>query len=76
MQSSLETIHNTMPVFTENSGQDRDARILPSRELPLPRISQRPTTVNTTEEQREAVVIGVRAIRHAILPILTTGYTY
>jgi hypothetical protein len=54
-----KTTHNTMPVFTENSGRDRDARILPSRELPLPRISQRPTAVNT-EKQREVVVIGVR----------------
>lgn len=53
-----------MPVFTEDSGRDRDARILPSRELPLPRISQRPTAVNTAEEQREVVVIGVRSIRH------------
>jgi phenol 2-monooxygenase len=65
-----------MPVFTENSGQDRDARILPSRELPLPRISQRPTTVNTTEEHREAVVIGVRSTRHTIPSILTNNYTY
>jgi phenol 2-monooxygenase len=52
-----------MPVFTENSGRDRDARILPSRELPLPRISQRPT-VNA--EEREVVVIGVRSIHHAV----------
>jgi phenol 2-monooxygenase len=53
-----------MPVFTENSGRDRDARILPSRELPLPRISQRPTAVNA--EEREVVVIGVRSIHHAV----------
>jgi phenol 2-monooxygenase len=52
-----------MPVFTENSGRDRDARILPSRELPLPRMSQRPT-VNA--EEREVVVIGVRSIHHAV----------
>jgi phenol 2-monooxygenase len=52
-----------MPVFTENSGRDRDARILPSRELPLPRISQRPT-VNAQE--REVVVIGVRSIHQTL----------
>lgn len=58
----------------ENSGRDRDARILPSRELPLPRISQRPTAVNT-EEQREVVVIGVRFIRHTVPLISNTVST-
>lgn len=50
----------TMPVFQETSNRDRDLRILPSRALPLPRLSHRPDTSTISEDQREVVVIGVR----------------
>lgn len=48
-----------MPVFQETSSSARDLRILPSRALPLPRLSQQPDCTNTSEERREIVVIGV-----------------
>lgn len=48
-----------MPVFQETSNSARDLRILPSRALPLPRLSEKPDFTNTSEEQREVVVIGV-----------------
>ncbi|KAF2993749.1 hypothetical protein E8E13_001047 [Curvularia kusanoi] len=44
-----------MPVFQETSNAARDLRILPSRALPLPRLSPRP---QCSEEKREVVVIG------------------
>ncbi|RGP62561.1 hypothetical protein FSPOR_9140 [Fusarium sporotrichioides] len=47
-----------MPVFQETSSSARDLRILPSRALPLPRLSDKPDYTNTVEEQREVVVIG------------------
>ncbi|CAF3596620.1 unnamed protein product [Fusarium graminearum] len=47
-----------MPVFQETSNSARDLRILPSRALPLPRLSEKPDFTNTSEEQREVVVIG------------------
>ncbi|KAJ4138713.1 hypothetical protein NW768_002572 [Fusarium equiseti] len=47
-----------MPVFQETSSSARDLRILPSRALPLPRLSQRPDLTSTDEERREVVVIG------------------
>lgn len=48
-----------MPVFQETSSSARDLRILPSRALPLPRLSQKPDLASTDEERREVVVIGV-----------------
>ncbi|KAG8668152.1 hypothetical protein FPOAC1_007525 [Fusarium poae] len=47
-----------MPVFQETSSSARDLRILPSRALPLPRLSEKPDCTNTVDEQREVVVIG------------------
>ncbi|KAM0493242.1 hypothetical protein ACHAP8_009428 [Fusarium lateritium] len=47
-----------MPVFQETSSSARDLRILPSRALPLPRLSEKPDCTNAAEEQREVVVIG------------------
>ncbi|KAF4340675.1 phenol hydroxylase [Fusarium beomiforme] len=47
-----------MPVFQETSNSARDLRILPSRALPLPRLSRRPDLSNVSEEHREVVVIG------------------
>lgn len=48
-----------MPVFQETSNAARDLRILPSRALPLPRLSPLPDLTSTAEEHREIVVIGV-----------------
>ena len=48
-----------MPVFQETSSTARDLRILPSRAPPLPRLSRKPDSLNTHEEHREVVVIGV-----------------
>lgn len=48
-----------MPVFQETSNAARDLRILPSRALPLPRLSARPEPLSSAEESREVVVIGV-----------------
>jgi len=50
-----------MPVFQEASDAARDLRILPSRALPLPRLSSRPDFSPTAEDKREVVVIGVSA---------------
>ncbi|KAF4951218.1 hypothetical protein FGADI_7623 [Fusarium gaditjirri] len=47
-----------MPVFQETSNSSRDQRILPSRALPLPRLSQQPDLSNVSEELKEVVVIG------------------
>ncbi|EWZ30786.1 hypothetical protein BFJ63_vAg7667 [Fusarium oxysporum f. sp. narcissi] len=47
-----------MPVFQETSNAARDQRILPSRALPLPRLSQQPDLSNVSEEHKEVVVIG------------------
>ncbi|XP_014557645.1 hypothetical protein COCVIDRAFT_96672 [Bipolaris victoriae FI3] len=47
-----------MPVFQETSNAARDLRILPSRALPLPRLSARPEPLSSAEESREVVVIG------------------
>ncbi|WZH46756.1 FAD binding domain-containing protein [Fusarium acuminatum] len=47
-----------MPVFQETSNAARDLRILPSRALPLPRLSPLPDLTSTAEEHREIVVIG------------------
>ncbi|CAD0015202.1 unnamed protein product [Aureobasidium pullulans] len=44
-----------MPVFEETGTEYRDLRILPSRALPLPRLSPR---VSTSENDREVVVVG------------------
>ncbi|KAI5243446.1 putative phenol monooxygenase [Aureobasidium subglaciale] len=44
-----------MPVFEETATAHRDLRILPSRALPLPRLSPK---VSTTGKEREVVVIG------------------
>lgn len=51
-----------MPVFQETSSSARDLRILPSRALPLPRLSQKPDLASTNEERREVVVIGVSVL--------------
>lgn len=48
-----------MPVFQETSNSARDLRILPSRALPLPRVSPIPDFSLSEEESREVVVIGV-----------------
>lgn len=45
-----------MPVFEETADARRDLRILPSRALPLPRLSPQ---ISTTDNEREVVVIGV-----------------
>ncbi|KAH6643237.1 putative phenol monooxygenase [Boeremia exigua] len=47
-----------MPVFQETSNSDRDLRTLPSRALPLPRLSPKPDLSSGPEERREVVVIG------------------
>ncbi|CZT15142.1 related to phenol hydroxylase [Ramularia collo-cygni] len=47
-----------MPVFQESSTAARDSRILPSRALPLPRLSPKPAQSSESQEQREVVVIG------------------
>ncbi|KAF2659394.1 putative phenol monooxygenase [Lophiostoma macrostomum CBS 122681] len=47
-----------MPVFQETSSAARDLRILPSRSLPLPRLSPKPGHCSSSEENREVVVIG------------------
>ncbi|KAF5638135.1 phenol hydroxylase [Fusarium sp. NRRL 52700] len=47
-----------MPVFQETSNSARDQRILPSRALPVPRLSQQPDLSNVSEEHKEVVVIG------------------
>jgi hypothetical protein len=48
-----------MPLFQETANAARDLRILPSRALPLPRISPRPQLSASAEDKREVVVIGV-----------------
>lgn len=49
-----------MPVFQETSNEARDFRILPSIELPLPRITPRPAPQGQGDiEKYEVVVIGV-----------------
>lgn len=48
-----------MPVFQETANAARDLRILPSRALPLPRLSPRPQSSAIAEDKREVVVIGV-----------------
>ena len=45
-----------MPVFEETADTRRDLRILPSRALPLPRLSPKESG---TDDKREVVVIGV-----------------
>ncbi|OAQ60222.1 FAD binding domain-containing protein [Pochonia chlamydosporia 170] len=47
-----------MPVFQETSNAARDLRILPSRAPPLPRLSPEPAHSETSEDNREVVVIG------------------
>ncbi|KAF5534402.1 phenol hydroxylase [Fusarium mexicanum] len=47
-----------MPVFQETSNAARDQRILPSRALPVPRLSQQPNLSNVSEEHKEVIVIG------------------
>jgi phenol 2-monooxygenase len=55
-----------MPVFQETSSEARDLRVLPSRALPLPRLSSRPSDPSEDAvDQREVVVIGVS--RHAVV---------
>jgi phenol 2-monooxygenase len=51
-----------MPVFQETSNAARDLRILPSRALPLPRLSPKPDYSLSAEEKHEVVVIGVGVI--------------
>jgi phenol 2-monooxygenase len=51
-----------MPVFQETSNAARDLRILPSRALPLPRLTPKPDHTLSVEERREVVVIGVGVI--------------
>lgn len=51
-----------MPVFQETSNAARDLRILPSRALPLPRLSPVANTASDAEEKREVVVIGVSTV--------------
>jgi hypothetical protein len=48
-----------MPVFQETAHAARDLRILPSRALPLPRLSPRPQVNTGTDEKYEVIVIGV-----------------
>jgi phenol 2-monooxygenase len=49
-----------MPVFQEKSYESRGFRILPTyRELPLPRLSPRPTESSGGHEKYKVVVIGV-----------------
>lgn len=48
-----------MPVYQETANADRDLRILPSRELPLPRLSSKPVHLNGKDDKYEVVVIGV-----------------
>jgi phenol 2-monooxygenase len=49
-----------MPVFQETSHECRDFRVLPSRELPLPRLTPRPAQSSSGHDKHEVVVIGVR----------------
>lgn len=51
-----------MPVFEETADARRDLRILPSRALPLPRLSPKSPT---TDDEREVVVIGVSILKLA-----------
>jgi phenol 2-monooxygenase len=51
-----------MAIFQDTSNAARDLRILPSRALPLPRLSPKPNNISNTEENREVVVIGVSDI--------------
>jgi phenol 2-monooxygenase len=45
-----------MPVFEETADERRDLRILPSRALPLPRLTPK---TSSTDGEREVVVVGV-----------------
>jgi phenol 2-monooxygenase len=47
-----------MPVFEETADERRDLRILPSRALPLPRLTPK---ASSTDGEREVVVVGVSA---------------
>lgn len=60
-QTLKHQVSGEMPVFQETANSARDLRILPSRALPLPRISLKPSE-NASQDQREVVVIGVRQI--------------
>jgi len=48
-----------MPVFQETSNDDRNLRLLPSLEQPLPRLSARPRPSQDGIDKFEVVVIGV-----------------
>ena len=54
-----------MAIFQDTSNAKRDLRILPSRALPLPRLSPKPNNPSSTEENREVVVIGVSKCHHS-----------
>lgn len=47
-----------MPVFEEAADARRDLRILPSRALPLPRLSPK---TSSADGEHEVVVVGVSA---------------
>lgn len=51
-----------MPVFQETSDAFRDQRILPSLELPLPRLSPSASLSSGELERHEVAVIGVSLI--------------
>jgi hypothetical protein len=55
-------LHATMPVFQERASRDRDLRIHPTKEQPLPRLTPPPSRAKSTtgDEALEVVVIGVR----------------
>src|ERR1700712_2820554 len=55
-----------MPVFQETAYEARDLRILPSRELPLPRLSSK--SARSEDGEYEVVVIGVCDFRYKNLP--------
>jgi hypothetical protein len=60
-----------MPVFEETADERRDLRILPSRALPLPRLT--PKTLSTDGE-REVVVVGVSAQKSNLNDIIPIVY--
>jgi hypothetical protein len=60
-----------MPVFEETADERRDLRILPSRALPLPRLT--PET-SSTDGEREVVVVGVSVQKSNSNDVILTVY--
>lgn len=57
--SSERSHFDRMPVFQETANQRREFRVLPSRELPLPRLTSQPDPSLSSQGKHEVVVIGV-----------------